>query len=254
MKRLLTRILVCTIVLNCAIVLPINAQGELDESYDNMTNEQIVQEALVNPKYTNEQKQSLIEKTLKVQESMEINSTPYASEYVMDVVAIMQETKAYCSAASVQMILWYLGIEPDSQEDIFDYFHAAAGPGFNQVVDYINDHQSRTLYTVLKWNSEDVLDMYCRSAYSFGLPILFSLKAYSNNVNAQNWPYTTSGHFSVIRGYYNNANEYKYSIADPYYFEKWLNTKNIQGYHERSYNDLKTVNGNYDKGYNYLSY
>lgn len=173
-----------------------------------------------------------------------------ATEKILQVTPIMQETNKLCAAATAQMILSYWDLSYDSQQTIIK--EMGSGPSLQGFMNYINSKQSNNTYIRKTFDSQAALDQIISVAYMVDNPIVFTLKADSTDVEEEDWPYPTGGHFTILRGI---RSDDLYSIGDPFYYKKWVSSATANnGLHNREYDDLVTVNLNQGKGENYLAY
>lgn len=241
--------LICMLVPSAGAANAEMAQGGVDESYAAKTNAEILEEMLSDPNLTDEAKEKLIEKENLYQMYLQSPSGRAVGDYIVPVSPIKQQTNTWCSAATIQMVLSYMGASYGSQSNIMS--EVGAGPGLQTVINYLNQKQSENTYIRKTWNTQDELNTVCRVADMVDIPIVFTFIATDQNYNDGVWPYPTGGHFTVLRGYFASGG---YSVADPYYYADYPPyIPHANGLHNRTYEQLKTVNANYN-GSNFLAY
>lgn len=200
-----------------------------------------MQDALNNPELSASAKERLLEKERLLRE---LENTPSslastrATEKIIGVTPIMQETDKLCAAATIQMILNYLGESYSSQTNIIAA--TGAGPALQSVMDYLNSHQSHNTYIRKTFDSQDALDRIISVAYMVDNPIIYTLIASQDQADEGRWPYRTGGHFTVLRGIRSDG---LYSIGDPLYFKRWVSSATANnGLHNQTYENIQLVN------------
>lgn len=217
----------------------------------NKSDAQVVQDTLNNPELSASAKKNLLEKERLLHE-LENNASLFAltraTEKIIAVTPIMQETKSLCAAATIQMILNYLGESYNSQTNIIA--STGEGPTLQSVMDYLNSHQSHNTYIRKTFDSQDALNRIISVAYMVDNPIIYTLIASQNQVDEGRWPYRTGGHFTVLRGIRSDG---LYSIGDPLYFKRWVGSATANnGLHNQPYENIQLVNER--KGENFVGY
>lgn len=166
-------------------------------------------------------------------------------EYICYVNCIMQETSVWCSAATIQQALetmnWndVIDITVASQQNIMNV--VGNGPGLQTLLNYINNQQSAIHYVKANYSDEsDLLSWLSYSAYH-GSPTILHMSTTSANVSAGYWPYYTSGHYTNLDG---KTYDGRWIVSDPYYYSKYVSSPEYDGWHNRTYTHIATVNGN----------
>lgn len=167
------------------------------------------------------------------------------NEYICYVNCIMQETNVWCSAATIQQTLETMNgnsvidITVASQQNIMNI--VGNGPGLQTLLNYINNQQSAIQYVKANYSDEsDLLSWLSYSAYH-GSPTILHMSTTSANVSAGYWPYYTSGHYTNLDG---KTYDGIWIVSDPYYYSRYVSSPEHNGWHNRTYTHIATVNGN----------
>ena len=256
MRRILS-IMLCAVLMSASIPFAgatseaTHIQGGADPRYSDMTNEEIFEDALVDPSLTEEQRNHLLWKQETLEQQNSLSVTPRI-DYMVYVDPIKQSQDNNCAAATVEMALNHLDIDCGTQDEIVD--EIGIGPGINTVIDYMNEVQSSVRYMLVKWFSQGNLESICRTAVQGDIPIFLTLRCDSTDVQNGVWPYAApEGHYTILRGYVPDGNTNIFSLADPYYYESWIHIDGANGLHYRTYSQILEVNTNQGRGYNYVA-
>lgn len=144
-----------------------------------------------------------------------------------------QQTKTYCSAATIYTVGKYIGATPYSQKEIMDYWNSLyyddddenkkqVYPDLPMIRNYLNNTLTNKPTDYVPYARYDYAD---QSDFNDKLadnvtnyqPIILHLKSVSG------WPYTTDGHFCICNGLL-TWEDNKYFIGDTYYFKQYVST------------------------------
>ena len=172
-----------------------------------------------------------------------------------------QETKTYCSAATVYTTAKYIGATPPSQAKIMSFWDSEWGvtyPDLPLIRNYMNYHlpgkQSKYVPYVNKTyaGSQTTFNKDLKNNVENRQPMILHMR---NSSGTTNWPYTTSGHFCICSGLLTWENN-KYFIGDPYYFSQYVSGATANnGEHKRTWSQLnKVITNRFGSGaQNYLT-
>lgn len=137
----------------------------------------------------------------------------------LNVPPIKQESRYWCGAATIQMILNYMGIPYPFQSDIVDSI--TSSPSIDAVTSYVNRRISYTgknyNYLGLSKNTDfgPIIAQCLSVATNNGKPMILQI---ANQEGDPNWPYATGGHYCLCDGLIGGG----YGISDPFYFYPYI--------------------------------
>lgn len=253
------------------------------------SNDEILEELLNNPDYSEEYKLSSIKKYQEldeVVENMKLGYSPAesvallkgevlktgfkdnvsyrASSYILSTkVGFCKQLKnTWCSAATIkQTIHPRNSFFRTTQKEIIDVI--GVGPSFDTVVDYVNKNvdseYSYNLFYIKKASVSDSQYWLLASVSStisiYDKPVMINMKAKPDDPDNGVWPYKApDGHFANIYSVSgHNADTCIYGISDPYYYKGYVEgvPTNSQGKHSQpAANVCKVIT----QHYGYISY
>lgn len=198
--------------------------GGLTPEEEKQTNEEIIQEVLNDPTISDEAKASVIEKTVFVERTkIQTRSDPIYGRWI-GYNAKKQEDSTKCAPATIQQSLEIYngyGCPLESQTTIQNKIGKA--PGLSAVLDYLNDHQTKTVLVRKRVNSIEDIRTCLDWGYNHMCAVILTFAA-----DTTFWHYNTNGHFTNIAGY-----DYSdYLIVDPFYFVEYVpSSAGSEGYY-----------------------
>lgn len=161
-----------------------------------------------------------------------------------------QQTNTWCSAATVETVLNYVGLNSGTiptQSKIMDdwkkYWNVTY-PDLPLMRNYIRDKVDAKCSTYIVFQ-------YAGNRTDFNQALAWDVLNYqpmiilmSNKNGTSSRPYKTSGHFCLVNGYFSGID--KYFIGDPFYFDGYVsgapkNSRGDQGEHNRTWAELNFV-------------
>ena len=246
-KKALAFLLICII-----LIVPIYAEdsgdivdsgsrvGTIEPDGPVLSNEQIIAIALQDTTLSVKQKQQILQKESLAKTLLTARATASATSSILYVTPIMQETDTWCSAATIQQTLGYMSLSYSNQSAIIR--STGEAPGLNTVLNYLNSHQTKNVYLRTIVDDQSDLDTRLGVAYAINSPIVFSMKATTQNAANKVWPYWSYGHFTNLCGK-STSNDEPYRVADPFYFKHYVSSGS-SGILYRDFDQLWIVNGN----------
>ena len=157
-----------------------------------------------------------------------------------------QERSDWCSAATIQTVLKYIGAASPAQSTIMNYWKSIGYtyPDLPLVRNYLNARLPSSYVNYTQY-------IYAGDQTKFNQSLKYSVENYQpmvllmRNTSAYenyqtNWPYTTNGHFWICSGLLTWANN-QYFIGDPYYFSSYVPGAGTAGDHNKTWTKLNKV-------------
>ena len=230
--------------------------SEPDEPYENLllsdetaakSDEEILEEILADPDVSDAVKAQLLQKEKLYQEALDSLENGMISrrvkKYFVDVEPIMQEDDTRCGPATIQMVLNHKGVRYDSQSKIQNAITYNGHTDLELIMNYLNSRQNNR-YARKTYQTETELLAFLDVAAQLDLPVIHTAKATRKNVNNNQWPYKTSGHFFILCG---RNDDKEYVVSDPFYYPEYVSDVDEEGRHKPKFDDLFTVSTNYGK-------
>jgi hypothetical protein len=157
-----------------------------------------------------------------------------------------QERSDWCSAATIQTVLKYIGAASPAQSTIMNYWKSIGYtyPDLPLVRNYLNARLPSSYIDYMQYiyagdqSSFNTCLKYDVESYQPMVLLMRNTSAYENYQT--NWPYTTNGHFCICSGLLTWANN-QYFIGDPYYFSSYVPGAGTAGDHNKTWTRLNKV-------------
>lgn len=154
-----------------------------------------------------------------------------------------QERSDWCSAATIQTVLKYIGATSPAQSTIMNYWKSIGYtyPDLPLVRNYLNARLPSGYHSYYQ-------EIYAGNQTTFNMCLKWDVENYqpmvllmrNNTTSTTNWPYKTTGHFCICSGLLTWANN-QYFIGDPYYFSGYVPGAGSTGDHNKTWGKLDTV-------------
>ena len=162
-----------------------------------------------------------------------------------------QERSDWCSAATIQTVLKYIGATSPAQSTIMNYWKSIGYtyPDLPLVRNYLNArHPSgyASYYQEIYAGSQTVFNRCLKWDVENYQPMVILMK--NNTTSTTNWPYKTTGHFCICSGLLTWESN-QYFMGDPYYFSGYVNGAGSTGEHKKTWIKLnKVINNRFGTG------
>lgn len=181
-------------------------------------------------------------------------------DYALWPTIYKQERSDWCSAATIQTVLKYIGVTSPSQSTIMNYWKSLGYtyPDLPLVRNYLNARLPSSYVSYVQ-------NIYAGDQTAFNRCIKYDVENYqptillmrntSSYANYQtNLPYTTNGHFCICSGLLTWEGN-QYFIGDPYYFSGYVNGAGTTGEHKKTWTKLnKVINNRFGSGQERIVY
>ncbi len=162
-----------------------------------------------------------------------------------------QERSDWCSAATIQTVLKYIGADSPAQSTIMNYWKSIGYtyPDLPLVRNYLNArHPSgyASYYQEIYAGSQTAFNRCLKWDVENYQPMVILMR--NNTTSTTNWPYKTTGHFCICSGLLTWESN-QYFMGDPYYFSGYVNGAGSTGEHKKTWVKLnKVINNRFGTG------
>lgn len=162
-----------------------------------------------------------------------------------------QERSDWCSAATIQTVLKYIGAASPAQSTIMNYWKSIGYtyPDLPLVRNYLNARLPsgyQSYYQEIHAGNQTTFNMCLKWDVENYQPMVILMR--NNTTSTVNWPYKTTGHFCICSGLLTWANN-QYFMGDPYYFSDYVPGAGNAGDHNKTWEKLnKVINNRFGTG------
>lgn len=162
-----------------------------------------------------------------------------------------QERSDWCSAATIQTVLKFIGANSPAQSTIMNYWKSIGYtyPDLPLVRNYLNARLPSSYIDYMQY-------IYAGDQSEFNVRLKYDVESYqpmvilmrNNTTSKANWPYKTTGHFCICSGLLTWENN-QYFMGDPFYFSGYVNGAGSTGEHKKNWSKLnKVINNRFGTG------